>query len=335
MIVSVFRPLHLEALEEKKLLAADIGLSEAGVINISGTSADDVVIVSQRGNEVVVSHNGEIQFASKDAKSLYFAGGAGDDAFHNETNLPSEAYGNEGNDKLVGGKNVDVLHGGPDDDVIVGNAGNDSLHGDHGDDSLSGGGGHDELYGWYGNDTLDGGRGNDYLSGYVGDDVARGGDGNDTLKGHEGNDQLFGDLGNDKLYGWRGDDLLVGGHGNDYLSAWSGDDILVGGLGNDHLRGHSGNDLLIGGDGKDKLDGGSGEDFFITGYTKYDDNYEVLDKVLSIWNTDEAVRTRYSNLIDFIRTSIANDDRDRDEIYDNRDELDLIVFDRRDRFFNI
>ena len=125
---------------------------------------------------------------------------------------------------------------------------------------------------------------------------------------------------------------MSGGAGDDYLSAWSGNDILVGGTGNDNLRGHSGRDLLIAGDGSDKVDGGSGEDFVITGYTRYDDSPETLDEVLSAWEAEESIFDRFDNLRGFINSSVQSNDRDGDTIFDNRDELDLFLFDSRDEF---
>ncbi|QDT13551.1 calcium-binding protein [Planctomycetes bacterium K23_9] len=335
VIVNVYRKLTIQSLEAKKLLAADIGLSDTGVLEIVGTDDGDVVEVSESRKTITVQNGDEkIEFAWNDVKSLSFVGGDGDDTFVNSTRLASVAYGNNGNDTLIGGSKTDVFHGGPDNDTLQGRSGNDELHGDYGDDVLDGGDGNDDLRGWYGNDVLAGGDGNDYLSGYKGDDIIHGNGGNDTLKGHDGNDELFGDSGNDKIYGWKGDDLLDGGSGNDYLSAWSGDDILVGGSGKDDLRGHSGNDVIIGGRDADKINGGSGEDFVITGSTDIDNDTEALDKLMSVWNTDESVNDRYDNLKGFIHSSVDAFDARKDEITDDRNELDLFVFDKYDVFID-
>ncbi len=330
------RNLTFEALEAKKLLAADVGLSN-GELLIEGTDAADQVVVSQKGSKISVSVDGTKQsFDGQLVSSIRFLGRDGDDFFANKTKLPSVAYGNDGNDTLIGGSKTDRFHGGPGNDHLVGGSGDDELHGDWGDDRLEGGKGNDDLRGWYGDDYLIGDDGDDYLSGYEGDDEIHGGKGDDVIKGHEGNDQLFGDSGDDKIYGWKGDDLLSGGTGNDELSAWSGNDIVIGGDGDDLLEGHSGRDLLIGGRGADKLNGGSGDDFVITGYTKYDNKIGKLDEIMSQWNTDRDTEERFESLKGFINSSnLKYHDGQADQMLDNRDELDLFVYDRHDEFIDI
>ncbi len=327
------RNLSFENLEEKKLLAADISLSAEGELQILGSDQNDSVIVQQSSDAIQISINGErVSFDNADVSSLYFEGGEGNDTFVNRTSLDSLAYGNRGQDRLVGGPGVDEFHGGPDDDRLYGSGGNDSLHGDYGDDRIYGGEGDDSIYGWYGNDYLLGHNGNDYISGYLGNDELRGGNGNDTLKGHDGNDLLLGEAGNDRIYGWRGQDRLIGGAGNDILSAWSGDDIVVGGTGNDYIKGHAGDDLIVGGTGVDKIDAGSGEDFVITGSTKIDSNLEELDLIHTEWLAYGTTPERLEGLNDFIRTQVAWNDRASDQIFDNREELDLFVHDGFDQF---
>jgi CubicO group peptidase (beta-lactamase class C family) len=90
--------------------------------------------------------------------------------------------------------------------VLFGNEGNDRLYGGCQDDVLNGGIGNDRLFGDRGNDLLVGGSGDDYLWG---------GEGDDRLKGSSGSDQLFGDAGNDYLDGGFGIDRLDGGKGDD------------------------------------------------------------------------------------------------------------------------
>jgi CubicO group peptidase (beta-lactamase class C family) len=108
--------------------------------------------------------------------------------------------------------------------VLFGNEGNDRLYGGRQDDVLNGGSGNDRLFGDRGNDFLVGGSGDDYLSG---------GKGDDRLKGGSGRDQLFGDDGNDYLDGGAGFDILNGGKGNDTLFDYYGGDRLTGGSGKD------------------------------------------------------------------------------------------------------
>jgi CubicO group peptidase (beta-lactamase class C family) len=108
--------------------------------------------------------------------------------------------------------------------VLFGNEGNDRLYGGRQDDVLNGGSGNDRLYGDHGNDLLVGGSGDDYLWG---------GEGDDRLTGSSGSDQLFGDAGNDYLDGGFGIDRLDGGKGDDTLFDYYGGDRLTGGKGKD------------------------------------------------------------------------------------------------------
>jgi CubicO group peptidase (beta-lactamase class C family) len=138
------------------------------------------------------------------------------------------------NDFLIADRDHTTLHGLAGNDtlrgasrqanVLFGNEGNDRLYGGRQDDVLNGGSGNDRLYGDRGNDLLVGGSGDDYLWG---------GEGDDRLKGGSGRDQLFGDDGNDYLDGGAGFDILNGGKGNDTLLDYDGGDRLTGGKGKD------------------------------------------------------------------------------------------------------
>jgi CubicO group peptidase (beta-lactamase class C family) len=125
-------------------------------------------------------------------------------------------YGLGGNDTLRGAARQA--------NVLFGNEGHDRLYGGRQDDVLNGGSGNDRLKGDRGNDLLVGGSGDDYLWGGAGDD---------RLKGSSGNDQLFGDAGNDYLDGGFGIDRLDGGKGDDTLFDYYGGDRLTGGKGKD------------------------------------------------------------------------------------------------------
>jgi Ca2+-binding RTX toxin-like protein len=108
-----------------------------------------------------------------------------------------EAYGGDGNDKIFGSSNRDILDGGE---------GLDQLYGGGGDDELSGGADTDWILGEEGNDDLFGGDSYDEL---------HGGSGFDELSGGEGNDVLNGGTEDDKLWGGPGGDSLTGGSGSD------------------------------------------------------------------------------------------------------------------------
>jgi Ca2+-binding RTX toxin-like protein len=264
----------------------------AAVVVTGTVEADTLQVAGHEGGQVLVTlvTNGIMQarlFPAASVAKLVLSGGDGDDRAVNDTSVPMDAVGGNGNDVIVGGSGRNLLLGGPGDDQLVGGAGNDTLSGEDGNDILIGNAGDDILYGGAGadnlngslgndelrggagddalsgeggNDLLFGGDGADLLSGDDGDDVLYGGAGNDDLRGGPGDDQLNGDEGDDSLKGGEGADTLHGDGGNDVLRGEGGADVLAGGPGNDILTGDGGNDELMGEDGDDKLDGGFGWD---------------------------------------------------------------------------
>jgi serralysin len=166
---------------------------------------------------------------------------------------PDQLGGADGNDISSGGGD-DYLNAGLGDDFAFGEDGNDTVLGDAGDDYLNGGNGDDLIMGGAGNDTVLGAEGKDYINGSDGDDFVFGGDGDDIVIGDLGNDYLNGENGNNIVFGGAGNDTVIGGFGDDYLDGGTGDDILTGGVGNDTLFASSGNDYLR---------GDAGVDFFI------------------------------------------------------------------------
>lgn len=74
-----------------------------------------------------------------------------------------------------------------------------SLAGQVGNDKLTGGKDMDILKGGQGDDTLSGGGGADILQGGKGDDLIRGGWGRDVIRGGEGSDRLYGEGGADRF----------------------------------------------------------------------------------------------------------------------------------------
>jgi serralysin len=192
------------------------------------------------------------------------------------------AFGEEGNDTLLGG------HG---DDLMYGDSGNDVLSGGYGFNTIDGGTGIDTLsYAYFGVDTIHtpsafgvqvdltaaeafsrdtlldleedvfrfenivGSNRSDRLYGSSISNDIEGGSGNDLLSGRSGNDFLDGGTGADSVYGGSGNDDMFGGSSADYLS---------GGNGNDDMNGGSSGDKLYGGLGADDIVGGTGADDFI------------------------------------------------------------------------
>ncbi|MEB3212173.1 MAG: serine hydrolase [Leptolyngbyaceae bacterium] len=106
-------------------------------------------------------------------------------------------FGNNGNDRIQGGKKNDVLNGGSGRDRLLGNHGDDLLVGGSGGDRLTGSKGNDTLKGQSGKDNLNGGAGNDSLDGGADADRVNGGTGDDVLMDYEGGDRLTGGSGAD------------------------------------------------------------------------------------------------------------------------------------------
>src|SRR5690348_2282072 len=107
------RKLGVKALEQRALLAADIGVAE-GFVTIEGSDDADVAEVHIDGDHLVIevgvaNSAGEVtdvhseSLLLSDVHGIFFRGGAGDDVFVNETGINSIAIGGSGNDVLVGG----------------------------------------------------------------------------------------------------------------------------------------------------------------------------------------------------------------------------------------
>ena len=212
---------------------------------------------------------------------VQFSGGAGNDTLDASTSSTRiYAWGNTGNDTLIGGSAVDVLYGGSGNDKIAGEKGNDFMYGEAGNDVL-------EWDNGDGSDRMSGGTGYDII------DVEGAPDQGDifTLQGN-GNLAIFQrtNLGpftltvdtaeKFEVSGLGGDDQFTvgnlgrtgvqrvqfsGGEGSDRFdaSATRTPVIAAGDAGDDTLIGGNGNDVLAGGDGRDTLTGNGGSDKFL------------------------------------------------------------------------
>ena len=298
-------------LEPKNLLAS-VSLS-GGVITISGTAANDSATVATSGVYVSVVQPGfEAEtFLASSVDSITFVGRAGDDVFLNNTSIPSRAFGQAGNDILIGGSADDLLAGNIGNDLIRGNGGVDRLVAGNGNDEVEGGDGNDTILGTAGLNTLRGdagddlifggndvdiifgGDGDDQLSGNGAGDTIRGGNGDDSVNAGPGNDDIDGEGGNDRLYGQAGDDEIDGGIGNDVVGGNGGNDTLRGGAGNDLLSAGTGDDDLFGDAGNDRLfvtagnnslNGGAGTDR--AEYAASSENFQVKRSGTQFETTD-------------------------------------------------
>jgi len=183
--------------------------------------------------------------------SLVVDGGNGDDTITGSVDFPTEIFGGDGDDLIVGGNAADVIDGGDGNDMISGGDGNDVIDAGDGDDAVNGG---------LGDDVISAGDGQDTVHGDDGDDTISGGDGTDSLLGEDGDDEIHGDHGNDLLFGGNGGDRMFGGADNDHMEGEAGDDNIFGGGGDDTLSGGDGQDRVEGKTGNDLIDGGTGDD---------------------------------------------------------------------------
>jgi Ca2+-binding RTX toxin-like protein len=177
---------QFDSLEERRVMAGEV-YTAGGALNIIGTGGNDHVDVSTNatGTVAIVKFNGQtIQKSTAGLNRIEFRGGNGHDAFYNNTGVRANAYGEAGNDTLMGGAAGDYLVGGADNDYLSGRGGNDTLKGETG---------HDRLHGGMGNDLIEGGAGHDGMVAGYGYDVMNGGSGADRYIFHkDGGGQMQG-----------------------------------------------------------------------------------------------------------------------------------------------
>jgi len=244
------------------MLAGIVFTAATGEILIGGTTGDDVARVTQVNEVVTVTYEGfdTRTFAASDVNSILFVGLRGDDFFENQTAISARAFGQAGNDTLIGGSGADRLIGNTDNDIIRGNGGDDFIVAGNGDDNIDAGAGNDRVLGIMGFNVIEGGAGDDSIFGGNDTDVITdvsgtntlvGSSGDDSIQGGTGNDLIFGGPGVDTIQGQGGDDRIYAQAGNDFVSGGSGVDVVAGNDGDDVLQGEQGNDRLVGGEGND------------------------------------------------------------------------------------
>ena len=252
-----------ETYEPRRLLAGINLTAATGEVVIGGTTGADVARVTQSGNTVTFTQEGFATqtFSTSEVNSILFVGLAGDDFFENTTSIPSIAFGQNGNDTLIGGSGNDRLFGNGNDDTIRGNGGDDFVVAGIGNDVLDAGAGNDRVLGINGENRLEGGAGDDQIFGgndadiitdISGENTLAGNGGDDSITGGSGGDLIFGGPGNDFLRGLAGDDFIYAQAGNDIASGGSGFDVVAGNDGDDTLQGEQSNDRIVGGPGNDR-----------------------------------------------------------------------------------
>ncbi len=140
-----------------------------------GGSGDDEVRGGGGYDHIVGNEGNDLLFGGEGGANLF--AGEGNDAINTGT-LPGDAYGGSGKDVI---------------DASQVTAWRAIVFGDDGDDRIIGGTAGIWAFGGHGNDTVTGAKGFDTLEGGSGKDRLDGGGGSDTLLGGDGNDALRGD----------------------------------------------------------------------------------------------------------------------------------------------
>ena len=101
--------------------------------------------------------NGNDDVTATSNSWVYVYGGMGNDELIRWSGAAagSSLYGDDGDDKLVGGNFADKLYGDDGQDTIRGNGGDDFMYGGQSNDLLRGGNGQDNMWGGGGKDTFD------------------------------------------------------------------------------------------------------------------------------------------------------------------------------------
>ncbi len=131
------------------------------LLEVGGTSANDVFQIAANGVAVFVTKDGQSgNINATNVEEITVTGGIGEDTFAVSGNVAALTHltldGGAGNDHISGGNGNDLLIGGEGDDVIDGNQGNDTV--------LMGAG--TDTFIWDpgdGSDVVDGGTGTDVL----------------------------------------------------------------------------------------------------------------------------------------------------------------------------
>jgi Ca2+-binding RTX toxin-like protein len=222
--------------------------------------------------------------------------GAGDDMFHNNTDIPSSVRGGDGNDTIYGGGGDDSVLGESGVDQIFAGAGNDRINTRGGlADAVDCGPGQDvvahdaydhldasceELAGGAAAPPPGADPGTTPVPG-LGEAPAPSRTGATpvpvvlpsapgtpapiavVLSNRSCTTQFIGTAARDRIDGTGHGDRLFGMGGNDVLNGLGGSDCLYGLAGNDRLYGGNGADRLSGGRGADRLAGGRGNDTLV------------------------------------------------------------------------
>jgi Ca2+-binding RTX toxin-like protein len=256
---------------------------------------NDKVTVTGTLDWSINGDGGDDTLISGDQTRDMLTGGPGDDVLETHGSTATGDFsaeyvaGEEGDDVLRGGPQMDHLHGGAGNDTLEGGGGQDGLTGDVGTDILRGGAGDDNLSGGPGpGDVAEGGEGTDWFDceGDAGEtyDGGPGADGIDcyggvVVDGVYTPDSFAIDLpagtvrrlsrtptssvirGVEDVSTSVGNDVVVGDGGANLIDTGRGDDTIDARGGADHVRANAGRDTIELGDGAgDRADAGMDAD---------------------------------------------------------------------------
>lgn len=277
----------------------DVLTSSSGYDRLDGGEGDDRLVLNGKGGAVTGGAGFDTFVINLSAVSAAVTlngtaghgvfGTASEDQFFFSNIERLELTTGDGNDRILGTTNDDVISTRGGDDIIGSYSGTDTL----GDDYIHAGDGFDliidmnganRLFGGSSDDVvettlasaeLDGGSGtgdrlylyDEWRTEDVTVDFAQGTSSTGTLiRGFEsvnielgsGNDTIIAtNLFTSTLRGGEGNNHIEGGNGQDYMVSGHGDDVMNGGGGQDSIISLGGTDFLNGGDGNDAISDGS------------------------------------------------------------------------------
>ena len=198
------------------------------ILFVSATDGPDSIgaVGDVENNLLRININGAIEeFPLNLVERLEIQAYGSDDDVRLGRDVPNTyAFGDDGNDVMVGGPGRDTMSGGSGKNFLYGMGGDDRLQGSNGRDYLDGGEGVDRLYGDLDRDRDTGRGGNDTIFGGGGADNIFAGAGNDYIDGGTSNDPIRADFGDDTIFGGRGRDILDGGPGTNLTTRSDLDD---------------------------------------------------------------------------------------------------------------
>jgi hypothetical protein len=137
----------------------DLGAGRDDFVAVRGTQGSDSIVLGQDGYGLNPDEDADILPANAGGWIVW--GDRGDDTIngHGGSGTGDRAtaflalYGMTGNDRILGGRRLNLLAGSAGRDVLIGGRGRDAMEGGSGDDKLKGKAGDDRLEGGPGKDT--------------------------------------------------------------------------------------------------------------------------------------------------------------------------------------